>query len=880
MLPPPQGRPPHPESFRSAGPLTLGLLALAAGCGGGDSLQPTGRTITLKAGDVQRAVPGTAVAIAPSVAVTDADANPVAGVPITFRVTAGGGSVTPAGPVNTDQQGTAAVSSWTLGPTAGDNRLSASGAGLTGSPIVFTATGLILGTITGTLTVSNELVATSARTAVARTRAAAPAVSKVRPLPAIRDLTGARAGQRPGSRPPRYSPDELIIRYRPGAFGISQRGAARAVSRAGAAALAGEIRTRMAPRLSARGSFITGISPVLLAARVRVGNPAAIGEVAAELRRDPAVASVERNGMTWGRQGAGGIMAPPSANDPLGPLQAWTHEMIDLPEAWALTTGSRSVLVAVVDDGIRFDHPDIAANLTDDGYDFVSNDAEVPLCSGEGTIELSGDGDGYDADPTEPSSYGYDPFEQCAFGPFDQGGHGLSVAGIIGAVGNDGTGMSGVNWAISIRPLRVLGAMGVGFNYDVAQGMLYAAGLPADDGAGSIVQAPTGARIINMSLGSLIDDPVMRDAVLAVTDAGALIVSGAGDQASSVATYPGAYPEVLTTSGLGPDRELASYSSFGPAVDIAAPAGDFADGDGSFGVLTAAWDFSAGAPTYLFYDGVSTATAHVSGVAALVLAQNPGLNPAELRARVTDYAVDAGPPGRDDQFGAGILNARNSLAGNLGPSRQLHAVLYDASSGLVGERVAAAGDGSYSIQAPVGSYQVYAGQDESGDRVIGLPGRRWGAFGGSARPSRVEVNGVETHDAPVTVGFPSELEPNGTMAEANTLPIGGYLTGVISTGEEDRDMFRVLIGQAGQYTFETSGVDGACGFALQEDTSVGLLRPDQTAVEGSVNLVEDIDPATNNLCSRVTAPLQPGTYYFRVEGSRGGSYRVQARSGA
>jgi hypothetical protein len=118
------------------------------------------------------------------------------------------------------------------------------------------------------------------------------------------------------------------------------------------------------------------------------------------------------------------------------------------------------------------------------------------------------------------------------------------------------------------------------------------------------------------------------------------------------------------------------------------------------------------------------------------------------------------------------------------------------------------------------------------------------------------------------------------MAEANALPIGGYLTGVISVGEEDLDMFRVLIGQAGQYTFETSGVDGACGFALQEDTLVGLFRPDETAVKGSVNLVEDIDPARNNLCSRVTATLQPGTYYFRVEGSRGGSYRVQARSGA
>jgi serine protease len=458
-----------------------------------------------------------------------------------------------------------------------------------------------------------------------------------------------------------------------------------------------------------------------------VKDPAELARVAEALRRDPAVATVERNGVMWSRLASrapsrrGAALRTKASNDPLAAQQAWSHGMIDLPQAWDLTTGSPSVLVAVVDDGILFDHPDIAANLTTDGHDFVSNFLELSLCAG-GTIDLAGDGDGYDSDPTTPTSYDFDRVGDCLEGPSDLGGHGLSLAGIIGAAGNDGAGISGINWAVRIRPVRVLGVYGAGFTYDVVQGLLYAAGLPADDGDGGTVQAPTPAKIINLSFSSPFDEAIVRDAVLAATNAGALLVSGAGNSAASDPEYPGAYDEVLSTTALGPDRELASYSSSGPTVDIAAPGGDFEDGDASFGIFSTGWDFTTGESNYFYHEGFSPAVAHVTGVAALVLAQTPGLTPSELRARLTDYAVDAGPPGRDDQFGAGILNARNSLAQNLGPPRQLSARLYDALTGGVVQTVAVAEDGSYSFPVNAGSYHVFAGQDESGDGRSASPG--------------------------------------------------------------------------------------------------------------------------------------------------------------
>ena len=621
----------------------------------------------------------------------------------------------------------------------------------------------------------------------------------------------------------------------------------------------------------------TGVSPAILAARVKVADPSRLDEVAAELRADPAIATVSRNAIYWSVDAFRPAPAPSSTtpNDPLYPWQAWHYTMIDLPEAWRITTGSAAVIVGVVDDGIRFDHPAIAANLTADGYDFVSW-YWISFCDGS-TAPNGGDGNGYDPDPTDPGSYDVDPSRgNCVIGLKTSGNHGLHVAGTIGAVGNDGVGVSGVNWTVRIRPVRVLGINGSGLSYDIAQGILYAAGLPADNGAGGTVQAPSAARIINMSFAGSAPDTVGHLAVIAASSAGALLVAAAGNEGVSAPRYPAAFPEVLSVSSVGPTGLLAPYSNFGSTIGIAAPGGDRGDSGITFGVTSTAWNFVSGSPIYDSWDGTSMAAPHVAGVAALLLAQDPSLTGAQLRSRLSTYAVDAGLPGRDSYYGAGILNARNSLTQTFSPARRLYARLYNATTGALVQTVAAGTGGSYAFTAlPDGSYFVYGGADEDADALIGVPGKPWGAFGGAASPLAVTVVGAGTYPVYFSIGLPAEQEPNNTFANADALVIGGYLYGSISNPSTDVDVSRVTIPQTGQFTFETSGWAGACGFALEEDTNIGLY--DSTGSQIASN--DDINASALNYCSRITATLGPGTYYIGVFGKRGGQYRLQVRAG-
>jgi len=260
-------------------------------------------------------------------------------------------------------------------------------------------------------------------------------------------------------------------------------------------------------------------------------------------------------------------------------------------------------------------------------------------------------------------------------------------------------------------------------------------------------------------------------------------------------------------------------------------------------------------------------------VAALLLAQNPALSAGQVRSRLTSYAVNIGPA---TSFGAGLVNAYNSLTQTFGPPTQLYARLYDAATGAIVQTAPAQAGGGYAFTGlSDGQYYVYAGTDESGDQQIGIPGRLWGAFGGSAVPTPVTVAGAGTYPASYSVGFPSELEPNNTIGTANTLVVGGSMYGSISSPSTDLDAYRVKIPQAGTYTFETSGWNGACGFALEENTVLALYDSTGTTLTSN----DDIDAAHYNYCSRITAVLNAGTYYIGVAGYYGRRYRLQARAG-
>ncbi|MDQ3698244.1 MAG: DVUA0089 family protein [Gemmatimonadota bacterium] len=855
-----------------SGPKVTFRASAAAGAAAG---------IAVRDGDGQTAPASSILPVHHSVRVTDQFDNSISGVTVSWSAASGGGSVSAATSVS-DGAGIATIER-TLGPGSGPQTTTATVAGLTGSPVTFVAAAIVSARVMGAVTVaSGILVAAHVRAGPGVGRDNAP-VRRSLAHKGGRDGGGMTPGLAPAvapaSRPPalqRNTADDLIVTFRSAALAAPPTGTAAMSQASTATAVGAAIRSRLSAGVLSGAATLAGVSPALLAARVKVADLARIGEVEAELRRNPAIASVERNGIAYSHE----IHAPPTAlvgvaASLLEPYQAWHYAMIDLPAAWELTRGSTSVLVAVVDDGIRFDHPGISVNLTGDGYDFVS-DVQMPLCSGA-TISNAGDGGGYDPDPTVPARYNIDPAHGCAV-VTRYSGHGLHVAGTIGATDHDAIRGAGVSPTVRIRPVRVLGVTGNGSYYDIAQGILYAAGLPADNGIGGFVQAPSGARIINLSLGGATPSTILESSMTAASNAGALIVVSAGNTGTSAPSYPAAYSTALSVSAVGPDRLLSTYSSFGPNVAIGAPGGDFDDGDGTFGVWSTIWDFQDHVPLIGGFEGTSMAAPHVAGVAALLLARTPSLTAAQLRTRLTSFAVDAGQPGPDQSYGAGILNARNSLTQSFEPARASFVRLYNATTGELVQRTGAQVDGSFAFPGlQDGSYHVYAGQDADGDGVIGLPGRRWGAFGGVGGPTAITVQGEGDYPASFSIALPGEREPNNTTAESAPLYPGGYLMATLP--DADVDMARVAIHQPGQYTFETSGWRGACGFAIEVDTVLDLLD----ASGGVIASNDDIDTPGENYCSRITTTLTPGTYYLQVRGYPGspvgGRYRLEARAG-
>jgi serine protease len=321
----------------------------------------------------------------------------------------------------------------------------------------------------------------------------------------------------------------------------------------------------------------------------------------------------------------------------------WHYPQINLPQAWDITTGASSVIVSVIDTGVLLSHPDLSGQLVA-GYDFISSP------------DISGDDDGIDNDPNDVGDAG-------------EGGsssfHGSHVAGTIAAASNNSRGVAGVAWGTRIMPIRVLGKGG-GTSYDIIQGILFSAGLPNDSGTLPAQRAD----VINMSLGGEAADQATLNAITAARNAGVIIIAAAGNENTSVLSYPASYVGVVSVSAVDLNRTRASYSNYGTKIDVAAPGGDvMADlnGDGKpDGVLSTAADDSSGSIqyTYTFYDGTSMAAPHVAGVVALMKSVYPGLTPAEFDSMLLsgELTSDIGATGRDDLYGYGLIDAYKAVA--------------------------------------------------------------------------------------------------------------------------------------------------------------------------------------------------------------------------
>ena len=382
--------------------------------------------------------------------VADEYGNPTPNVQAMWASTDGTGSFSPT--VGTTDSVGEVETEWTLGTTAGEKSATATVSGVEAAS--FGATALANAVISGKVSVTGGSLAPPAPTPDG-------------------DRAPARGRWQGATVEPESVPGELLVVFHEVALDAPNLGSGQYRAPDVADGVSGRMAAALETMESADRYTIAALSPAGVSARLLVEDED-LEVVAEALRRDPRVKAVEPNYIVRrplppsGASEATGPMTV-SSTEEFYPLQAWHYEMIRLPRAWEITTGSQGVTVAVVDDGIRFDHSDLTANLTDDGFDFVTDD-NIPVCSG-GFVSHSGDGDGPDPDPTIPMDYAYSTTLYCVTGTNRYGGHGTHVAGTIGAVGTNGGG-TGVNWDVSIRPVRVMGTTGSGTSWDVSQGIL------------------------------------------------------------------------------------------------------------------------------------------------------------------------------------------------------------------------------------------------------------------------------------------------------------------------------------------------------------------------------------------------------------------------
>jgi serine protease len=336
----------------------------------------------------------------------------------------------------------------------------------------------------------------------------------------------------------------------------------------------------------------------------------------------------------------------------------------DAVSAWAITTGSRGLVIADVDTGVRFDHPDLGragfGGRLLPGYDFVGQDYNATNGAALGTFLIANDGDGWDPDPSDPGDWinGTDQrnalFASDAVAPSSW--HGTRVVGVFGAITNNDAGIAGMNWGSWILPVRALGKGG-GYDSDIIAGVQWAVGLPVTNPDGSPVPAnPYPADIVNLSLGGSGSCPSDYESALAqVTQMGALVVASAGNGGLPGAAAPveapancsTLVPGVIAVVGLRNVGTKVGYSSFGSQATIAAPAGNCVQTSGdclrSIDTTTNAGTTVAGANGYTNETnenlGTSFSAPIVSGIAALMRSVNNNLTPVQLIARMQASAT-------------------------------------------------------------------------------------------------------------------------------------------------------------------------------------------------------------------------------------------------
>lgn len=383
----------------------------------------------------------------------------------------------------------------------------------------------------------------------------------------------------------KYVPGTLLIKYKDGSV-TSRKGVQSAKHL--------EKRAAREARLAKHSATITHSIPKIGVEVLKVpkGKEKA---VFAELSKDPEVEYVEYD-----------YPAHPQVvpNDPFYSTKQWQYSVISAPAGWNIATSASSIVVAIADDGVHPNHPDLKANLLP-AYSVVTESptTELPLCT-----------------------------------------HGTLVAGVVGQVGNNALGGAGMAWNVKMLPVNLSSnesttTCSTSSINELAEALVYA--------------TDQGVDIINMSWGggSL---STLETAVNYATSRGVLVVSSGGNENASNLLYPAAYERVVgvgatqkaatTTAPSGDTR--ARYSNYGPALDVMAPGSAI---------------YTTSGTTYANKNGTSLASPMVAGLAALVLSVNPDLSYRQVREVILQNTDDLGTPGWDQYYGWGRINVQKTL---------------------------------------------------------------------------------------------------------------------------------------------------------------------------------------------------------------------------
>jgi peptidoglycan-associated lipoprotein len=387
------------------------------------------------------------------------------------------------------------------------------------------------------------------------------------------------------------------------------------------------------------------------------------------IRRPMATPSDPSLIVQWGLQNTG---QPLNGTSP--PLKGISGADIEALQAWNIVTGSPNMIVAVIDSGLDYTHPEFSSNIwTNPGEDSWSSPQDPTTgdkadSDGNGRVDdwkgwnfvgnrvctRSPQG-GCNCTPDDPVGNN---------NPMDDYGHGTAAAGVIAAQGNNNEGVAGILWTAKIMPLKFMDAVGCGFVNDEIHAIDYA--------------VQNGARIITANFGEAPFSQLEYEAISRARDAGILFVAPAGNSRSDndvSPVYPASYdlPNVISVAASDYKDHLAFFSNFGmKTVHLAAP------GDciyttmptGSFTLLSQTNLPCTGSdflPDYDYNSGTSFAASFVAGIAGLLLIQDPSLTPEDLKA-IMISTTDPNPYFKGNVMSSGRVNAYRALTRDLGAS--------------------------------------------------------------------------------------------------------------------------------------------------------------------------------------------------------------------